>query len=178
MPTSYISHNNSQFARSVRWRWIQEQSLSSCPSKPQLTCLKDVTVEWTDRDDRKVHVYQNGSDRPEEQIRLYRGRTEMKEDLLQTGDLSLILKHPTDTDTGKYSCIVYNKEGKILRRKTVELKVKGQYEDKGQRDLQLICSRSEIFTLNMKMKNAGCSLSRFVSDRNPGQTQCRLPDVN
>ncbi|KAI3376031.1 hypothetical protein L3Q82_016564 [Scortum barcoo] len=114
-----------------RWRWIQEQSLSSCPSKPQLTCLK--TSEWSGRDRfyRKVHVYQNGSDRPEEQDEFYRDRTEMKEDLLQTGDLSLILKHPTDTDTGTCSCIVY-REGNILRWKTVELKVKGQYEDKVQ----------------------------------------------
>ncbi|KAI3376029.1 hypothetical protein L3Q82_016562 [Scortum barcoo] len=111
-----------------RWRWIQEQSLSSCPSKPQLTCPEDVTVAWMDRDNWKVYVYQNGSDRPEEQDEFYRDRTEMKEDLLQTGDLSLILKHPTDRDTGKYSCIVYSKRN-ILRRKTVELKVKGQYED-------------------------------------------------
>ncbi|KAI3376032.1 hypothetical protein L3Q82_016565 [Scortum barcoo] len=118
-----------------RWRWIQEQSLSSCPSKPQLTCLKTSAVEWTDRNNRKVHVYQNGSDRPEEQFRLYRGRTEMKEDLLQTGDLSLILKHPTDTDTGEYSCIVYNRKRNILRWKTVELKVKGQYEDKEESDI-------------------------------------------
>ncbi|KAI3376028.1 hypothetical protein L3Q82_016561 [Scortum barcoo] len=88
------------------------QTLSSCPSKPQLTCLQDVRVEWTDRNYRKVHVYQNGFDQPEEQSRLYRERTEMKEDLLQTGDLSLILKHPTDTDTGKYSCIRLQQGGK------------------------------------------------------------------
>ncbi|KAI3375504.1 hypothetical protein L3Q82_003834 [Scortum barcoo] len=100
------------------------------PFKTTADLPEDVRVEWTDRNYRKVHVYQNGSDRPEEQDEFYRDRTEMKEDLLQTGDLSLILKYPTDTDTGKYSCIVYNREGKILRRKTVELKVKGQYEDK------------------------------------------------
>ncbi|KAI3376007.1 hypothetical protein L3Q82_016539, partial [Scortum barcoo] len=94
---------------------------------------EDVRVEWKDRDNMMVHVYQNGSDRPEEQFSLYRDRTEMKEDLLQTGDLSLILKHPTDTDTGKYSCIVCNREGNKLRWKIVELKIKGQYEDKGQR---------------------------------------------
>ncbi|KAI3376027.1 hypothetical protein L3Q82_016559 [Scortum barcoo] len=117
---------------------FRSKSLSSCPSKPQLTCLK--TSEWSGRTEtnRKVHVYQNGSDRPEEQSRLYRGRTEMKEDLLQTGDLSLILKYlhrqrhrkihtAASSTTGK---------GKILRSKTVELKVKGQYED--------TCQRSEI----------------------------------
>ncbi|KAI3375494.1 hypothetical protein L3Q82_003824 [Scortum barcoo] len=100
------------------------------PCKTTADLSEDVRVEWTDRNYRKVHVYQNGSDRPEEQDEFYRDRTEMKEDLLQTGDLSLILKYPTDTDTGTYSCFVYNRKGNILRRKTVELKVKGQYEDK------------------------------------------------
>ncbi|KAI3375512.1 hypothetical protein L3Q82_003841 [Scortum barcoo] len=124
---------------SVRWRWIQEQSLSSCPSITTADLPEDVTVEWRDKKNRKVHVYQNGSDQPEEQDEFYRNRTEMKEDLLQTGDLSLILKHPTDTDTGTYSCIVYNRKGKILRRKTVELKVKVcQVEvDSGAKSVQL-----------------------------------------
>ncbi|KAI3376008.1 hypothetical protein L3Q82_016540 [Scortum barcoo] len=88
------------------------------PFKTTADLPEDVTVEWMDEDNCKVHVYQNGSDRPEEQDEFYRDRTEMKEDLLQTGDLSLILKYPTDTGTGKYICIVYNREGKILRSKT------------------------------------------------------------
>ncbi|XP_050923990.1 uncharacterized protein LOC108892695 isoform X5 [Lates calcarifer] len=85
---------------------------------------QDVRVEWMDRDNRKVNFYQNGSDQPEEQDQVYRDRTEMKKDLLRTGDLSLTLKHPKATDTGRYSCEVYSSEKKIQRGKTVQLKVK------------------------------------------------------
>ncbi|XP_071330793.1 butyrophilin-like protein 2 isoform X2 [Trachinotus anak] len=86
---------------------------------------EDVRVEWTDRYNRKVHVYQNSSDRPEEQAQVYRDRTEMKEDLLRTGDLSLTLKYPTVRDRGEYTCRVY-KDGKLLREKPVILKVEGR----------------------------------------------------
>ncbi|XP_071314953.1 muscle M-line assembly protein unc-89-like [Trachinotus anak] len=85
-----------------------------------------VRVEWTDRDNRKVHVNQNGSDRPEDQDQVYRDRTEMKEDLLRTGDLSLTLKHLRVTDTGDYTCRVYDFDGNVLREKRVTLKVKVQ----------------------------------------------------
>ena len=51
-----------------------------------------IRVEWMDEDNMKVHVYGNGS---KEQHRLYGGRTEMNEDPLRTGDLSLTLKRPT-----------------------------------------------------------------------------------
>ncbi|XP_071330785.1 uncharacterized protein [Trachinotus anak] len=96
------------------------------PFKTTPHLSEDVKVEWTDGDNRKVHVYQNGSDRPEEQDQVYRDRTEMKEDLLRTGDLSLTLKYPTVRDTGMYICRVY-KDGHLLREKPVFLKVKGQW---------------------------------------------------
>ncbi|XP_071330783.1 uncharacterized protein [Trachinotus anak] len=93
------------------------------PFKTTPHLSEDVRVEWRDRYNRKVHVYQNSSDRPEEQAQVYRDRTEMKEDLLRTGDLSLTLKYPTVRDRGVYTCRVY-KDGNLLRKTTVTLKVK------------------------------------------------------
>lgn len=86
---------------------------------------EDAKVEWKDRYNNKVHVHQN--DRIEDQSPAYRERTEMKRNPLKTGDLSLILKYPTNKDRGTYTCTVYNKEGeKILNDTQVELKVRGQ----------------------------------------------------
>ncbi|XP_026019221.1 uncharacterized protein LOC113019658 isoform X2 [Astatotilapia calliptera] len=85
---------------------------------------KDIKVEWKDGSYRKIHIYQNGSDQFEEQDKVYRDRTEIDEDLLNTGDLSLTLKYPTDWDTNTYTCILLSREGKILLKRKVELKVR------------------------------------------------------
>ncbi|XP_073331597.1 uncharacterized protein [Pagrus major] len=94
--------------------------------------VQDAKVDWRryEPSDRRVHLYQNGSDQPEVQNQDYKDRTEMKKDLLKTGDVSLTLKYPKDTDTGRYWCGVYNKDGDILTAKTMKLKVKGRIQIK------------------------------------------------
>ncbi|KAL4008931.1 hypothetical protein ACER0C_002783 [Sarotherodon galilaeus] len=53
-------------------------------------CLpKDAKVEWKDEDNRKVHVYENGSEQPEEQDDKYKNRTKMNRNLLEPGDLTV-----------------------------------------------------------------------------------------
>ena len=97
------------------------------PCKTTVHLPEDGKLEWRNRDNLKVHVYQNGSEQPEEQNRYYRGRTEMKRNLLKTKDLSLILKYPTNKDRDTFTCTIYNREEHILMEKQVVLKVKGQY---------------------------------------------------
>uniref|UniRef100_A0A669DE33 Ig-like domain-containing protein n=2 Tax=Oreochromis TaxID=8139 RepID=A0A669DE33_ORENI len=58
---------------------------------------KDTEVEWV-KSSKTVHVYQNGSDWSEDQDQSYRGRTELRRNLLKTGDLK--------RDSGEYRCDV------------------------------------------------------------------------
>uniref|UniRef100_A0A3Q0QPW7 Ig-like domain-containing protein n=1 Tax=Amphilophus citrinellus TaxID=61819 RepID=A0A3Q0QPW7_AMPCI len=95
-----------------------------CKTTPDLP--EDIRVEWTRSEPElmMVHMYTNRGDQLNTQDGLYRDRTEMNEDLLRTGDLSLTLKLPTERDTGGYICTIY-RDKDILRQKVL-LQVKGQ----------------------------------------------------
>ncbi|CAI5657637.1 unnamed protein product [Oreochromis niloticus] len=96
------------------------------PFKTTADLPQDVTVEWrlTEPKHMEVHVYETGNNQPDKQDQVYRGRTEMNEDPLRTKDLSLTLKHLRLTDSGVYTCTVYNKDGHTLLQKSVILSVR------------------------------------------------------
>ncbi|CAI5657425.1 unnamed protein product [Oreochromis niloticus] len=96
------------------------------PFKTTADLPENVTVEWTLTEPKqmKVHMYESGNNQPDKQDQDYRGRTEMDEDPLRTGDFSLTLKDLHLTDSGVYTCTVYNKDGHKLLQKSVILSVR------------------------------------------------------
>ncbi|XP_039465732.1 uncharacterized protein LOC120439096 [Oreochromis aureus] len=99
------------------------------PFKTTADLPENVTVEWTLTEPKhmKVHVYESGNNQPVKQDQGYRGRTEMDEDPLRTGNFSLTLKDLHLTDSGVYTCTVYNKDGHKLLQKSVILSVRGYH---------------------------------------------------
>ncbi|XP_076736950.1 uncharacterized protein LOC143415592 [Maylandia zebra] len=97
------------------------------PFKTTLDLPDDVTIEWRRGDSRDtVHTYQDGQNLLEEQGQDYRGRTEMNEEPLRTGDLSLTLKDLQKNHSGFYMCTVSQGED-ILRQKGVTLTFRGKH---------------------------------------------------
>ncbi|XP_017159031.1 uncharacterized protein LOC108166029 [Poecilia reticulata] len=87
--------------------------------------LHNVRVEWSrsDRANVRIQVFENGQTRSDQQQGVYLGRTKMKADLQQTGDLSLTLRAPQLDDSGVYACVVSRGAAKLLQ-KAVTLRVK------------------------------------------------------
>ncbi|PWA14674.1 hypothetical protein CCH79_00014383 [Gambusia affinis] len=98
------------------------------PCRTTKNLPEDARVEWRDKDNEKVHVYENGSDQSSKQSPFFRTRTKMDKNLLETGDLSLTLKHPTIGDKNIYTCKVSNRDGVVLMMKQVKLQVKVQHQ--------------------------------------------------
>ncbi|XP_036000708.1 uncharacterized protein LOC105922717 [Fundulus heteroclitus] len=120
-------------ALNVRGCWVEKQEgLIQLPFKTSPDLLKDSTVQWSQVEPkyRIIHVVnsQNRSDQPEEPEE-YRNRTTMNEDLLETGDLTLTIKDPTEDDLGKYTCVIFGKDNQIMQEKTVQVERKVQPEE-------------------------------------------------
>ncbi|XP_014828556.1 PREDICTED: heat shock 70 kDa protein 12A-like isoform X1 [Poecilia mexicana] len=92
------------------------------PFKTAVCLPGRVTVKWRHNTGRVVHIHPLYINRYQ-QHRQNGDRTEMKK-TDKCGDYSLILKNPTDRDTGTYMCTVYDDNGKILTKKKVLLNVK------------------------------------------------------
>ncbi|XP_005953314.2 myosin light chain kinase, smooth muscle-like [Haplochromis burtoni] len=102
------------------------------PFKATADLPQDITVKWrlTEPKHMMVHAYESGSNQPDKQDEEYRGRTETNEDPLRTGDLSLTLKDLRLTDSGVYTCTIYNKDGLMLTQKSVTLSVRGLHSSR------------------------------------------------
>ncbi|KAL4009741.1 hypothetical protein ACER0C_003593 [Sarotherodon galilaeus] len=131
--TVYNKDGNKLLQKSVRLSVRVEKHIVTkgeesvlLPFKTTADLPQDVTVEWrlTEPKHMEVHVYETGNNQPDKQDQVYRGRTEMNEDPLRAKDLSLTLKHLRLTDSGVYTCTVYNKDGHTLLQKSVRLSVR------------------------------------------------------
>ncbi|XP_033182575.1 V-set domain-containing T-cell activation inhibitor 1-like isoform X1 [Anabas testudineus] len=71
-----------------------------------------LVLEWIrpDLEPENVFFYKNGQSHPERQHPSFRNRVELKDEHMEEGDLSLILKNVMISDTGTYECHVYQSE--------------------------------------------------------------------
>ncbi|XP_030579014.1 uncharacterized protein LOC115775677 [Archocentrus centrarchus] len=146
------------------------------PCKSAVHLPKHGKVEWKDNEDDMVHMYQNGSDQPEEQHQFFCDRTKMKKNRLRTGDLSLTLKYPTERDTNTYTCTVYRGDGNILMKKEVLLHVRVcQVEvEEGVESVQLPFKTTQNLPgdVGVEWKDSSCRRVHFYPEgRTPQQHQ-------
>uniref|UniRef100_A0A3Q0S457 Ig-like domain-containing protein n=1 Tax=Amphilophus citrinellus TaxID=61819 RepID=A0A3Q0S457_AMPCI len=110
-----------------RWARVYEgEEFALLPCKVAVNVSSSATAVVWDRDEFKiptVHMRLQSGDDLNAQNQRFKNRTSMRNDALQTGELSLTLRNPTVSDSGTYTCIP-RMFGQDQSRITVELKVK------------------------------------------------------
>ncbi|XP_033182614.1 uncharacterized protein LOC113166688 [Anabas testudineus] len=95
------------------------------PCRVDVSDSRDSVVLWRRENlkDSTVHVRRSSGEDLNNQNQNYSGRTSMRTDALQTGDLSLTLRKPTIRDSSYYTCTVL-REGDMLSKTEVQLEVR------------------------------------------------------
>ncbi|XP_026016807.1 myelin-oligodendrocyte glycoprotein-like isoform X2 [Astatotilapia calliptera] len=115
----------SQHASAVK---LYEGELCILPCQGDTLRLFDPTVVWSryDLSPPTVHQRQLQGDDLKDQNQRYSGRTSMKTDGLDTGDLSLILTDLQLSDSATYTCSI-REHGREMSRSDVQLQVKERF---------------------------------------------------
>jgi len=106
-------------------------------------------VKWrrSNPENTVIHEYREGQHHRHQD---YQGHTEMGDDPLTTGDLSLRLIDLNLTDDF-YICTIYDNGGKVLKQKVVGLSVKGQQKKAQFRGWHIKYMRYSSYCLNVHM---------------------------
>ncbi|GCC18437.1 hypothetical protein chiPu_0021671 [Chiloscyllium punctatum] len=100
---------------------VGEDAVLECYLVPQVF-VNNMVVRWFKSDIRlPVHAYRNGQDDTAAQHQAYRKRTELFQDEVSKGNVSLRIKNTRVSDEGKYLCTVDDTAN--FEETTIELKV-------------------------------------------------------
>ncbi|XP_026016806.1 uncharacterized protein LOC113017922 isoform X1 [Astatotilapia calliptera] len=154
----------SQHASAVK---LYEGELCILPCQGDTLRLFDPTVVWSryDLSPPTVHQRQLQGDDLKDQNQRYSGRTSMKTDGLDTGDLSLILTDLQLSDSATYTCSI-REHGREMSRSDVQLQVKGQQQTP-------TVETSDITFIQSKVMLFFVLLHRAISIL--GQSSCGCP---
>ncbi|XP_069491030.1 butyrophilin subfamily 1 member A1-like [Ambystoma mexicanum] len=154
-----------------------QDALMPCHLSPKINA-ENMTIRWyKGHYYDAVHVRQNGQDSNEEKMAAYRRRTELIRGGVRVGDLSLIIRNVSSSDSGQYSCLF--DAGAFYEEATVELKVAAvgsspflYLEESQNGGILIACTSSGWYPKpeSLWRNDNGDNLTESTEVKNPGQS--------